>query len=268
MDKTLALLFPSERTGTVELRSTAAGLVSKRQPGEALKTLTFRRTALTATTSSTSSSEPNLADAAWSNVLSGASTLWYARRRSFPYKPAVIGQQVVEPDDVTNNFTRALVAAELYDEFGSLPTRATALAIAGTHAMLVGFTVPDGGTSTAPFPTTPAETPFLFASIGGQILRQKWVNVETLKGENGVEKRNTYANRGKGLVKLSDKRHTEHGNTLPLPAVARARSVVALDKYAHAATEEQLKKLAAEVDAQLKAGGSLDDAATKLSIPF
>jgi hypothetical protein len=264
MDEVLSLLFPTERAGTVELRATAAGLVSKRQPGEALKALTFQRTAST----STSTAQPSLVDAAWSNVLSGATTLWYARRRSFPYKPAAIGQQVVEPDDLENNFTRALEAAELYDEFGSLPTRATALAIARTWQVLIPFTATEETTTGSPFKTSPAETPFLFASIGGQILRQKWVNMATLQGDDGVEKRNSYPNRGQGLVKLSTQLNTDHRYPLPLPACARARSIIALDKYALTASAEDLKKLTDEINTSLKAGGSLDDAATKRSIPF
>ena len=56
--------------------------------------------------------------------------------------------------------------------------------------------------------------------------------------------------------------------TKTLPACARARSIIALDKYALTASAEDLKKLTDEINTSLKAGGSLDDAATKRSIPF
>ncbi|MFY0566327.1 hypothetical protein ACN28E_21160 [Archangium lansingense] len=280
MDEVLALLFPAERAGTVELRATAAGLVSKRQPGEALKALTFRRTALTATSSS---SEPSLVDAAWSNVLSGATTLWYARRRSFPYKPAALGQQVVEPDDAENNFTRALVQVELYDEFGSLPTRATSLAIGKTYDLLLTYTLPDPNppptTPGSPFPPTQAPTTgtdeyagkhhyrFLFTELGGQILRQKWLDSAAVAE---IEKLKADANLGKGLLILSDKLASDPLRESFLRACARARSAVALDKKIYSVRDDAtaLGAIVTAVTEQLNTGGSLDDAATKLSIPF
>jgi hypothetical protein len=90
----------------------------------------------------------------------------------------------------------------------------------------------------------------------------------TLTGPDGVEKRNNYTGRGQGLVKLSHRLEELHEYALPLPAVARARSVIALDKYASSATATQLTALANKVDAKLKAGGSLDDAATEIPISF
>ncbi|HYO68539.1 MAG TPA: hypothetical protein VEU33_20900 [Archangium sp.] len=265
MDQVLSQLFPSERAGTTQLRSTAAGLISKRQPGEALRALTIQRTVTT-----TTPPEPSMIDAAWSNVLSRATTLWYARRRSFPYKPTALGQQVVEPDDLETFFTRALRATELYDEFGSLPTRATALAIGRTYHLLVEYTIPDLAISVLPEidPFSSQQNRFRFAALGGQILRQKWIDFAAV---TAVEENKKNENLGKGLLKLSNRLavlEDKSSFNLFLPACARARSVLVLDVYANTEDTTKLGTIVAAVDKHLKAGGSLDDAARELKLNF
>ncbi|HEX5745273.1 MAG TPA: hypothetical protein VFZ09_03455 [Archangium sp.] len=249
MDQALSTLFPAERSATVQLRATASGLVARRQPGEALRALTLRRTALAAdTTTSTSATGPSLADAAWSNLLSSATTLWYARRRNFPYKPAAIGQTVEEPDDLEDDFTKVLREAELYDEFGSLPKRATALAIARAYTLMRGSFLEGDSASGKP----------LLAGVGGEILRQKWINSGTVQG---VQQRYTYANRGMGLSQLINAVAERYRYVIALPHFARASSVAELDKYAFLAITDGKSGLLQEtVYESLSSGKTLDDA--------
>jgi hypothetical protein len=250
MDQALSTLFPAERSATVQLRATASGLVARRQPGEALRALTLRRTALaadTTATSSTSAAGPSLADAAWSNLLSSASTLWYARRRNFPYKPAAIGQTVEEPDDLEDDFTKVLREAELYDEFGSLPKRATALAIARAYTLMRAYAEGDDAAGKQ-----------LFAGAGGEILRQKWI---TSGAVQSVQQRYTYENRGVGLAQLLNAAAGKYQYTIALPHFARASSVVELDKYALLASKDGKSGLLQEtVYKSLSEGKTLDDA--------
>ncbi len=243
MDEALSLLFPAERSGTLKLRATAPGVLAGRQPSDALKALTLRRTALTATTA-----EPNLTDAAWSNVLTNASTLWYARRRNFPYKPSTIGQRVVEPDEMTDTITDALQEAELYDEFGSLPTRSTALAIAKLYLFLKSILSADISGAR-----------YLFAGAAGEILRQKWFDAAAVAA---VETRYTsYSSRGAGLSKVVSDVQAKYGYWISQPIFARATLVVELDKYGYvASTDGKSDILRDTVHTMLQAGKTLDDA--------
>jgi hypothetical protein len=243
MDEALALLFPSERTTTVKLRGTAPGVMARRQPSDALKALSLRRTALAAT-----SAQPNLTDAAWSSVLSGASTLWYARRKNFPYKPSTMGQRVVEPDDMQDDITDALLLAELYDEFGSLPTRSTALAIAKLYAFLNSLWNGDIAAGGA-----------LFAGVAGEVLRQKWIHAGTVAAV--VTRYSNYANRGEGLLEVISNVQATYGYEISLPTFARSTSVVELDRYGYlASTDGKSNLLRDDVHNALQAGRTLDDA--------
>ncbi len=243
MDEALSTLFPAERASTVQLRATASGLVARRQPGEALKALTLRRTTLATPTAA----GPSLANAAWSNLLSGASTLWYARRRNFPYKPAAVGQIVEEPDDLEDSFTALLWEAEFYDEFGSLPKRATALAIAKAYTLMRSFSEGDYAAGKQ-----------LSAGVGGELLRQKWLHSGTVQS---VQQRYTYTNRGVGLSNLMSALNEKYEYEIPLPHFSRASSVVELDKYAYlASTDGKSELLRDTVYTHLTGGKTLDDA--------
>ena len=200
---------------------------------------------------------------------------------SLEIRPAYERQRAL--DDATNNFTRALVQVELYDEFGSLPTRATSLAIGKTYDLLLTYTLPDPNppptTPGSPFPPTQVPATgtdeyagkhhyrFLFAELGGQILRQKWLDSAAVAE---IEKLKADANLGKGLLILSDKLASDPLRESFLRACARARSVVALDKKIYSVRDDAtaLGTIVTAVTEQLNTGGSLDDAATKLSIPF
>lgn len=246
MDEALSLLFPSERSGTLKLRATAPGVLARRQPSDALKALTLRRSALT----STLTAQPNLTDAAWSSVLTGASTLWYARRKNFPYKPSTVGQRVVEPDDqdTQDSLTAPLVQAELYDEFSSLPTRATALAIARLYNFLGSLYGSDAAGSS-----------YLFAGAAGEILRQKWIQVATVKAV--MDRYTSYPQRGQGLAKVTSDVHSQYGYWISLPTFARSTSVVELDRYGSLAmTDNKSAILRDLVHTMLQAGKTLDDA--------
>jgi hypothetical protein len=251
MEQSRSVLFPTETGATAHLRATASGLVARRQPGEALKALTLRRTTLATTTLSQS----KLADAAWSSLLSSASTLWYARRKNFPYKGSVIGQPVEEPMEASDEFVMALKDAGLYEEFRTLPQRSTALGIGRTYDILRSM-----------LRSHSAGSRLLFASAAGELLRQKRLNGETVAA---VEKRYSYDDRGKGLSILNTAstagaRTTER--KIPQESLARSAAAVELDRYALHASKEgpaKLELLRSIVDQTLKEGRPLDEAVAR-----
>ncbi|WP_239988952.1 hypothetical protein [Corallococcus macrosporus] len=118
------------RSAPLKLRAAAVGQVARRLPAHALLDLTRRWQVQPAT-------EPpvtDLVDAAWSELLSGSRTLWYACRRSLPHHHSAAGQPLPEPEDHDGEqhfeeLVKKLRQAELYDEFSALPQRATAMAI-------------------------------------------------------------------------------------------------------------------------------------------
>ncbi|QRN93108.1 hypothetical protein JRI60_28310 [Archangium violaceum] len=272
MDQALSTLLPAEKTGTMKLRATASGLVARRQPGEALRLLTIRKTALpsvraatpapdaptpltVATDPTTSAAQTNLADAAWSNLLSSATSLWYVRRRSFPYKPTVVGQLVEEQETLDEDIASALHEAGLYSEFLTLPTRATSFGVGKSYDMLRTI-----------LRSRSAGYKHLFASAAGELLRQSKLNIDTVKK---LEKRYAYEERGKGLSTLSatlaKRTRTEHA--LPLSNLARSKSSVELDKYVTLAVKEgngRFEKIQEIVERTVKQGQSLDEAVVEI----
>jgi len=262
MTRALSTLFPTERTTTVKLRATASGLVALRRPGDALKALTLRRTPASLATADATTPQPSLADAVWSGLLSNASTLWYARRKNFPYKAAVVGQpQEVEPPD--DAFTAALQEAGLAAEFRALPSRATALGIGRAYELLNSL-----------LRSNVAGARQLFAGAAGELLRQQRVTAESVAA---VEKRYTYEGRGGGLAllgrsvtatRLPGAATTIPGpNTLPQEALARASTIAELDRYALAAGKqgaEKVEQLRGIVTRTLKEGRPLDSAVAEI----
>ncbi|NTX67266.1 hypothetical protein HUA74_42115 [Myxococcus sp. CA051A] len=259
MTQALSALFPGERTGTLKLRATASGLVAMRRPGDALKALTLRRTP---TALATQTTEPSLADAVWSGLLSNATTLWYARRKNFPYKAAVVGQpQDAEPPD--DDFTSALKEAGLYTEFRTLPSRASALGIGKAYELLSNLLRDDA-----------AGARHLFAGAAGELLRQQRVTAESVAT---VEKRYTYEGRGGGLALLAKaptprrttgaKPGASVASTLPQEALARASTIAELDRYALQAGREGAEKvehLRGIVTRTLREGRTLDSAVAEI----
>ncbi|WP_426752932.1 hypothetical protein [Myxococcus sp. Y35] len=118
------------RAAPLKLRAAAVGQVARRLPAHALLDLTRRWQAQPAP-------EPpvtDLVDAAWSELLSGSRTLWYACRRNLPHHHSAAGQPLPEPEDHDGEqhfeeLVKKLRQAELYDEFSALPQRGTAMAI-------------------------------------------------------------------------------------------------------------------------------------------
>lgn len=80
-----------ERT-TRFLRPAAPGLVAARKPLEALRTLSLPRRPIPPVLDPAS-----LADRAWQEVLAGAESLWYVRRRNFHYKTEIVGTVIPLP---------------------------------------------------------------------------------------------------------------------------------------------------------------------------
>ncbi|ABF89023.1 hypothetical protein MXAN_4507 [Myxococcus xanthus DK 1622] len=118
------------RAAPLKLRAAAVGQVARRLPAHALLDLTRRWQVQPVPEAPVT----DLVDAAWSELLSGSRTLWYACRRSLPYHHSAAGQPLPEPEDHDGeqNFeelVKKLRQAELYDEFSALPQRGTAMAI-------------------------------------------------------------------------------------------------------------------------------------------
>lgn len=84
-------------TGTLKLRSSAPGLTARRTPLEALGLLTKKWSPPQPSTAT------SLADAAWRSLIGSSGLLWYARRKSFSYKPELIGLPlpILTPPDPT-----------------------------------------------------------------------------------------------------------------------------------------------------------------------
>ncbi|WIG98028.1 hypothetical protein [Myxococcus sp. SDU36] len=118
------------RAAPLKLRAAAVGQVARRLPAHALLDLTRRWQVQPAPEAPVT----DLVDAAWSELLSGSRTLWYACRRSLPHHHSATGQPLPEPEDHDGEqhfeeLVKKLRQAELYDEFSALPQRGTAMAI-------------------------------------------------------------------------------------------------------------------------------------------
>ncbi|QDE69501.1 hypothetical protein [Myxococcus xanthus] len=118
------------RAAPLKLRAAAVGQVARRLPAHALLDLTRRWQVQPVPEAPVT----DLVDAAWSELLSGSRTLWYACRRSLPYHHSAAGQPLPEPEDHDGEqhfeeLVKKLRQAELYDEFSALPQRGTAMAI-------------------------------------------------------------------------------------------------------------------------------------------
>lgn len=250
MDRALSLLLPTQQAGTVRLRSAAPGQVARRLPGDALQELLRRMQVGSAPTGS------SLADAAWASVLSGAGLLWYVRRRNLPSKPALLGERSVEPDDRENDLTNALRAAELDDEFASLPARATALAIGQAYGWLDALRNMDSPASMA-----------LFSGAAGELLRLKWIDAQALEE---VQDRYAYPYIGVGLSQLINVLEYQNQYRIPLPAFARSNSTKELDLICNELypTWDKLEAAANKVHEVLSGGGTLDAAVSELRKQF
>lgn len=118
------------RAAPLKLRAAAVGQVARRLPAHALLDLTRRWQVQPVPEAPVT----DLVDAAWSELLSGSRTLWYACRRSLPLHHSAAGQPLPEPEDHDGEqhfeeLVKKLRQAELYDEFSALPQRGTAMAI-------------------------------------------------------------------------------------------------------------------------------------------
>ena len=118
------------RAAPLKLRAAAVGQVARRLPAHALLDLTRRWQVQPVPEAPVT----DLVEAAWSELLSGSRTLWYACRRSLPHRHSAAGQPLPEPEDHDGEqhfeeLVKKLRQAELYDEFSALPQRGTAMAI-------------------------------------------------------------------------------------------------------------------------------------------
>ncbi|QDE91287.1 hypothetical protein BHS06_21175 [Myxococcus xanthus] len=118
------------RAAPLKLRAAAVGQVARRLPAHALLDLTRRWQVQPVPEAPVT----DLVEAAWSELLSGSRTLWYACRRSLPHRHSATGQPLPEPEDHDGEqhfeeLVKKLRQAELYDEFSTLPQRGTAMAI-------------------------------------------------------------------------------------------------------------------------------------------
>lgn len=136
LGETLSALLPSYQAQTLRLRSVAPGLISQRLPGDSLRIMLAK-----GQLSSSTSVLDRLRESAWTKALALAlesrnggsdAVVWYVRRRNFPYKPEVLGRQRFEKDE-SSDFTIFLGEFGLNDEFETLNSRATALAIGELH---------------------------------------------------------------------------------------------------------------------------------------
>lgn len=217
LEEALAFLFPTQRSTPIKLRSAAPGMVSRRLPGEALSALTTKWSAAVP-----AKTGQKLADAAWSKVLAlgggNAGLLWYARRKSFPYKPAIIGVRVPEIDDELPNLRTFLEETTLVDEFASLGSRATIRAIHQIYTSLNdGLLLGESGQ-----PLYPRE---LVAVFAGEVLRLEHVDLPAVEKMRPIY---IYDKIGEGIAAL--KANTDFA-AIPLSDFARAGvSVVDLDK--------------------------------------
>ncbi|WP_434348491.1 hypothetical protein ACN6A1_14040 [Myxococcus virescens] len=125
------------RAAPLKLRAAAVGQVARRLPAHALLDLTRRWQVQPVPEAPVT----DLVEAAWSELLSGSRTLWYACRRSLPHRHSAVGQPLPEPEDHDGEqhfeeLVKKLRQAELYDEFSALPQRGTAMAIGQLVPML------------------------------------------------------------------------------------------------------------------------------------
>jgi hypothetical protein len=115
------------------LAPAAPGLVAQRRPLEALQGLMLPRFILPVM------NPQSVADAAWSQVLNTAATLWYVRRRNLQYKAEVVGLGIdAQQDDMVQEQTmlQNLDALGLKARFTALATRASAAGNAEMVALL------------------------------------------------------------------------------------------------------------------------------------
>jgi hypothetical protein len=129
------------RAGSIPLRAAAEGTAARRLPGDLLAGLQNKWLG----TPVQPVAPKSLVDAVWSELLAGTTTVWYARRPNVPQRPSVIGAAIQEPDDADGpdpKLVQMLRDADLYDEFSSLPERATVIAIGEIYPLLVSLAPP------------------------------------------------------------------------------------------------------------------------------
>jgi hypothetical protein len=215
LGETLSALLPSYQAQTLRLRSVA--------PGDSLRMMLAKGQLFTST-----SVLDRLRESAWTKALAMAlesqnggsdAVVWYVRRRNFPYKPDVLGRRRFEKDE-SSEFTTFLSEFGLKDEFETLNSRASALAIGELHTAWTNWMKlsPNDGE--------------LLAELVAVLLQMPHVDATAVRVV--VEKYNQ-TDRGSGLVALKS-HHVggEYGNGVPtalLLKFIRTGMLVELDQW-------------------------------------
>ena len=121
----LRQLSLSLKTLARDLPAAAPGLVSKRQPIEALKLLSQRRISST----STDTTEPD--ETAWKQLLQSVEILWYVRRRNLHYRAEVSAQAIPimrDESSIEASVNNRLKELELNTLMGNIKRRGTTTA--------------------------------------------------------------------------------------------------------------------------------------------
>ncbi|HYV43388.1 MAG TPA: hypothetical protein VFA20_00945 [Myxococcaceae bacterium] len=230
------------RSGPIPLRAAAEGVVARRLPGELLVDLQRKWQLLPPQVVG----PKNLVDAAWSELLSGTRTVWFARRPNVPSRPQGVGAAVQEPDDDwpsegdAQTFKQMLLEADLFDEFGTLPGRASTVAIAEIAKGLGDLAKPTKR--------------WQFGAIAADVLRLAVVRLQEI---GAVIARYPEDPVGKGLERLDGAAPL---STVPLNVIAGGTRMPELGRYAQGLDNAQFSDFVTRLLAQLNAGKSLDDA--------
>ncbi|HEY8209522.1 MAG TPA: hypothetical protein VIG99_18665 [Myxococcaceae bacterium] len=230
------------RSGPIALRAAAEGVVARRLPGEMLVDLQRKWQLVPPAITG----PKNLVDAAWSELLAGTRTVWYARRPNIPQRPQGVGTAVQEPDDAWPSepgalmFKQMLLEADLMDEFSSMPSRASTIAIAeiskGLRELATNL------------------SRWRFSALGSAVLRLSLIRLEEVAAavnrfptEPVIE----------GLKRLDGESSLA---TVPLSILAASNRMAEIGTHVRPLTAAELGTFVGKLKIQLDQGKSLDDA--------
>jgi hypothetical protein len=231
------------RSGPIPLRAAAEGVVARRLPGELLVDLQRKWKLLPPPVVG----PKNLVDAAWSQLLSGTRTVWYARRPNVPSRPQGVGTAVLEPDDDWPSeggallFKQMLEEADLMDEFASLPARASTVAIG---QIIQGLSEMATATSR-----------WRFAAFSSDVLRLSLIRLQEIGAVIGRYPEDPVVD---GLKKLEAVAGLA---AVPLNVLAAGTRMPEIGRHAQSlGTGAPFTEFTNKLTTELNAGKSLDDA--------
>jgi len=231
------------RPGPIPLRAAAEGAVARRLPGEMLVDLQRKWQLLPPLVVG----PKNLVDAAWSQLLSGTHTVWYARRPNVPQRPTAVGTPVLEPDDATPGdvptatMMQMLRDADLFDEFSAMPQRASALAAVEITQLLL------------PLCTSTPVARWRFCGLAADILR-----LAIIRYEEFMAVKNRYS--GNALVGLQRLEGVPAVNAIPLSTLAGSTRMPEIGTYVQPLSATAFNTFCTNLQAQLNLGKTLDEA--------